>query len=95
MLMCGFSAQDAIPLSKVCSELAFRGFRLRAHCGGFVCARWEIVTAACLIVVAQATIFGLAVSNNYLNMQKRHPTVRGVFFLQCKIVTLFMVCEKM
>jgi len=37
MLLCGFSAQDAIPLSK-------------------------------------ATIFGLAVSNNYLNMQKRHPT---------------------
>ncbi len=41
-----------------------------------------MVTAACLIVVAQATIFGLAVSNNYLNMQKRHPTVRVVLFLQ-------------
>ena len=62
MLLCGFSAQDAIPLSKVCrSVFSAPGQRVTRF--------------------AQATIFGLALSNNYLNMQKKHPTVRCAIIL--------------
>jgi hypothetical protein len=56
MLLCGFTAQDAIPLSKVRRTV----FNLI----------WQRFTRC-----VQATIFGLALSNNYLNMQKKHPTV--------------------